>query len=187
MLEYLKKNPQKPEQLKAIQWARDILSSPHGYLILDTETTGLKKAEIVQVAVIDLLGNALLNTLIKPTMPIPRKTTAVHGIDDLMVANSPCFTQIYPQLKELLEDKLTLIYNSQFDCQIIKYCCELHQLEPIEIKPECVMMPYSNYIGEWSSYYGNIRWQKLPAGDHSALGDCLATLKVIQTMAETKI
>lgn len=32
----------------------------------------------------------------------------------------------------------------------------------------------------------NYRWQRLPGGDHSALGDCWATLKVLQKMAESE-
>jgi len=32
----------------------------------------------------------------------------------------------------------------------------------------------------------NYRWQRLPGGDHSALSDCLATLKVLQAMAESE-
>jgi hypothetical protein len=34
-------------------------------------------------------------------------------------------------------------------------------------------------INDYHQFY---TWQKLPGGDHSALGDCLATLKVIKDM-----
>ena len=45
------------------------------------------------------------------------------------------------------------------------------------------MLEYAKFVGEWNNYHGNYRWQKLEGGDHSAAGDCLATLEVIRTMA----
>ncbi|NJO78661.1 MAG: hypothetical protein HC827_09085 [Cyanobacteria bacterium RM1_2_2] len=42
---------------------------------------------------------------------------------------------------------------------------------------------YSQWVGEWNELHGDYRWQKLPSGDHSALGDCRATLTIIQEMA----
>lgn len=38
-------------------------------VILDTETTGLHDAEIVQIAVIDHAGTVLLDTLVNPPHP----------------------------------------------------------------------------------------------------------------------
>src|SRR5690606_33823093 len=55
-------------------------------VILDTETTGLYDAEIVEIAVIDLGGNILMNTLVRPKNPIPAEVTAIHGINNEMVA-----------------------------------------------------------------------------------------------------
>lgn len=49
------------------------------------------------------------------------------------------------------------------------------------------MQWYSQFVGDWNDYYNNYRWQKLPSGDHSAIGDCRATLKVIEKMAATEI
>lgn len=55
------------------------------YIILDTETTGLDNtAEIVEISVINDQGEVLLDTLIKPTKPIPGDATAIHGITNEM-------------------------------------------------------------------------------------------------------
>ncbi|MEM7803199.1 MAG: hypothetical protein AAF633_28675 [Chloroflexota bacterium] len=48
------------------------------------------------------------------------------------------------------------------------------------------MLRYSEYVGEWNSYRQSYKWQTLPAGDHSALGNCLATLGVIKEMASSE-
>ncbi len=44
-------------------------------MILDTETTGLYDAEIVELSIIDTAGNVLLDTLVRPTRPIPAEAT----------------------------------------------------------------------------------------------------------------
>jgi hypothetical protein len=46
-----------------------------------------------------------------------------------------------------------------------------------------VMAEYAKYVGEWNDKYGDYKWQRLPGATHGAVGDCLATLKVLRTMA----
>lgn len=60
--------------LLAQQWLDD------NRLFIDTETTGLgDDAEIVEICIIDSHGFILLNTLVKPTKPIPDEAIAIHG------------------------------------------------------------------------------------------------------------
>ena len=52
----------------AINIAREILKHKEDYVILDTETTGLGDSDvIIQISIIDLDGNVLMDSLIKPT------------------------------------------------------------------------------------------------------------------------
>ena len=53
------------------------------WVIIDTETTGLRNAEIVQIGVLHGSGEVLLDSLVKPTIPIPDKTSLIHGIQRL--------------------------------------------------------------------------------------------------------
>ncbi|MFC9431472.1 exonuclease domain-containing protein [Streptomyces sp. NPDC056987] len=46
---------------------------------------------------------------------------------------------------------------------------------------EDVMVPYSDWVGEWSGYHGNNRWQPLDGG-HRAAGDCRAVLDCLRAM-----
>ena len=48
------------------------------------------------------------------------------------------------------------------------------------------MRRYAAYVGE-PSKRGGYRNQKLVGGDHSALGDTLATLRLIQEMARGEV
>ncbi|MEG3972169.1 3'-5' exonuclease [Microcoleus sp. T2B6] len=171
------------DRVRAVKWARDELAAEN-LAILDTETTGLYDAEIVEIAVINRDGEPLLNTLIKPSIPIPAEVSAIHGITDEVVADAPSFPQIYPQIAEILKDKQLLIYNSDFDIRILNYCCKLHNLPSLKLKnrSECLMTWHAQWAGDWSYYHKDYRWQPL-CGDHRALGDCLAALERLKKMA----
>ncbi len=178
------KHPDIQELKEAKQWAYNRV---HGetFLILDTETTGLGDAEIVDICVMSRYGQPLLNTLVKPTISISESSTRIHKITDEMVLNAPTFPDIYPKLKKLLEGKIVVIYNASFDFNILKNCCQLHGLEPIKIYTECAMLWYAKFVGDWNDYYGNYKWQKLPGGgEHRALSDCKATYQLLLHMAE---
>lgn len=168
----------------AAAWAQDLLKE--NFLILDTETTGLNSAEICELALIDSTGRPIISTLIKPNQPIPADATAIHGITNQMVDQAPTFTEIHPILFRWTIGKKLCIYNASFDLDILRYCCKLANLPVLHpVAADCAMDWYSQWCGEWSNYHGNYRWQKLSGGDHSALGDCRATLATIQRMAKS--
>ena len=86
-------------------------------IILDTETTGLKNDdEIIEICLIDLDGNILLNTLIKPTKPIPEQASRIHGIYDKDVENAPLWSEIYQNFINIIKDKevIAFCYNFYF-------------------------------------------------------------------------
>ena len=168
-------------------WGKQILEEKNQWLILDTETTGLHNAEIVQLGILDLEGQIIIDTLIKPTISIPPDASAIHGITDDMVKDSPTFPEIYPLLLDKTKDKKVLIYNKAFDTKIIDYCCRINNLAAINLasKSQCLMLKYAVYYGEWNDYHGNYKWQPLYGGDHSAIGDCKAALKILNQMGNS--
>ncbi|MEG4830898.1 3'-5' exonuclease [Microcoleus sp. F8-D3] len=92
------------DRVNAVLWAIEQLSQKD-WVILDTETTGLYDAEIVEIAIIDRLGEMLLDTLIKPTISIPAEAAYLHGITDEIVADAPSFPEVYPRIVEVLKYK----------------------------------------------------------------------------------
>jgi DNA polymerase-3 subunit epsilon len=170
----------------AAAWAREVLASPT--VVIDTETTGLTKtAEIVQIAVVDLDGTVLLDSLVRPAQSIPAPATRVHGITDELVADAPRFADIAPLLAEAVRDRNVVIYNALYDARVIEYCWTRHpQLGPVPANipaAGCAMLQYSAFVGSWNDYFGNYRWQRLPSAAHNALGDCLATIALLHRMA----
>jgi len=176
------------DKANAREWARGILADDQA-MILDTETTGLSDdAELVQIAVIDVKGAVLLDTLVKPGQPIPPEATRIHGITDADVATAMTWPEMAEMVRKLLRAaSRVVIYNAEFDTRIMEQTCKGFGLPGIELRKDarwsCAMHWYSQWCGDWSDYHGNYRWQRLPGGGHSALSDAQATLKVIQRMA----
>lgn len=173
----------------SIDIAKTILEDKNKYVILDTETTGLGNNDvIIQIGMIDLDGNILLDSLIKPTKRkrISREATNIHGITMKMLYDAPTFEEIYPKFKEIVGDKKILIYNAEFDVKLIEQTADQDEFVLNEMMTVCMMKLYSGFIGEWSEYHGDWKFQKLKGGDHSAIGDCKATLETIKKVASAE-
>jgi DNA polymerase III subunit epsilon len=57
--------------------------------------------EIVELAIIDLDGKVLFDSLIKHKQPIPEVVTSIHGMTNEDVKNAPTREQVYPVIKEI--------------------------------------------------------------------------------------
>lgn len=168
----------------ASAWAQDILDNPR-WTILDTETTGARKCEIVEIAIIGVDGQTLIDTLVKPKKRISPGASAVHGLTEEDLVDAPMFPDIYDQLTDVLRDRSILIYNVQFDVGVLNYCCDFYNLPRLDLegRSECLMVWYAQWFGDWSSRRQSYRWQKL-GGGHRALDDCQTALERLTTMSE---
>ena len=181
---YRQEGEREQDRINAVMWAREQLSQDD-WVILDTETTGLYDAEIVEIAIVNHSGEPLLNTLVKPSIPIPSDAADVHGITDEIVANAPPFSEVYPRIAEVLKDKRILIYNAAFDIKILNYCCNQYGLPILMLKKrsDCLMEWAAQWGGYWSYYHQDYKYFPLSSSSHRALGDCIAALNLIKRMA----
>jgi DNA polymerase-3 subunit epsilon len=165
------------------------------FVVLDTETTGLdKRAEIVELSIIDKHGNTLFDSLIKPKGRIPQDAERIHGISNADVENADSWHDVYECVRKILAGRNVAIYNAEYDTRIIQQTCQFHGLEMIKFKSVCVMLDYAKFRGEWNYSRGNYKWQKLTnaakqqgieiKNAHRALGDCMMTLAVLKKMFE---
>ena len=180
---------------QAIQWAQNLWN--HEFYVLDTETTGLGGSdEIVRIAIIDKRGSALMNQLIKPSIPIPAGASRVHGISDADVADAPPFSRIYVRLSTLLAGEAIIAYNMDFDWRLLGQTIARYALPPIRSgKRGCAMKQYAKYKGQrrnrgigyaWHKLGNALRQENLPLlVEHDALGDARMTLSLLRKMAES--
>jgi DNA polymerase-3 subunit epsilon len=180
-------HPNPNHQRDSIAWAKSVLDQPDRYVILDTETTGTSSNdEVIQIGVIDPLGSVLLDCLVKPAQKkhIPREATAIHRITMAMLENMPRYNEIADMLASVVQGRTVITYNAEFDRRLLMQSAEFAG-GCVPPEPwECAMLQYSQFVGDWDTYRNAYRWQKLWGGDHTALGDCRATLARITEMAK---
>jgi len=102
---------------------------------IDTETTGRDSAadRLVEVGVV--LGHKGQVTerrswLINPGRPIPKETSAIHGITDDQVANEKSFAEVAGEIVEVLRGAIPAAYNAAFDRGFL-----LAELERAGVRP----------------------------------------------------
>lgn len=163
------------------------------FVILDTETTGLKAGEVCQIAIANKHGNVIFDTLVKTQMPIPKDATNIHGITNEMVANSPTWIQVNAALRPIVYGCDVIVYNADYDYRMIEQTCERWGI-PGDSRNHriplffCAMEAYAEFNGAWSEYHHSYTFVSLknayqrliknPKDEfkpHTAFGDVMMT------------
>jgi len=179
-----------------LEWAQSIAGDPW-VVFLDTETTGIGTgAEICDIAVLASDGRVLLDTLVKPRLPIPAGASRIHGIHDHHVAGAPSWQQVYPRFVDAIAQRQVVVYNADYDQGVIAGCCRVCGLNLPLSRWDCAMKAYSTFVGEPSSHsLGGYRWFKLDQaaaafgivpGGHRAAADAEACRQVVHAMASVE-
>lgn len=178
---------------EAIKLARWILLNE--YCVIDTETTGIQNAEMVQIAILHSNGYQY-KSMVKPSKPIEPGASKVHHITDEDVERSPSALQI---VKNIPVRGLIIIYNAPYDTEVIKRSVSsLGSTYNFEAGIYDAMLIYAAFKGEWNDFYGNYKWQKL--GDacaqcnltitedlHDAMADAIMTERLVKWVAQQKL
>jgi DNA polymerase-3 subunit epsilon len=180
-------------QRKIAAWARALVADP-ATVFLDTETTGLHSdAEIIELAVVDLDGGVLIDSLVAPSIAIPSESTQIHGLVDADVVGAPRWHEIYPSVATLLRGRPIVVYNADFDRRMIEGCCTASGIEIERGEWHCAMKSFAAYAGNRSSRRRKtfslhklsdaLAAFNLPGGNHRALGDALACRSLVLALA----
>jgi DNA polymerase III subunit epsilon len=92
---------------------------------MDLETTGINVSSdrIVEISVLKINPNGKeewMTSRVNPEMPIPPKSTAIHGITDKDVADAPTFKEIAKNLAVFLEGSDLAGFNAiKFDIPVL--------------------------------------------------------------------
>ena len=95
------------------------------YAIVDIETTGTYAAAngITEISILISDGKKIVErfeSLVNPCQPIPRYIQSFTGITDEMVAGAPVFEDIATSVYSILNDKVFIAHNVNFDFSFIK-------------------------------------------------------------------
>ncbi len=104
------------------------------FYALDVETANANYASICQIGVAKFQNGKLVEeweSLINPESRFDGMNISIHKITEEMVKDAPSFKQIYPKLKELLENNI-VVHHMPFDRIAINRACESIGLDAIE-------------------------------------------------------
>ena len=157
-------------------------------MVLDSETTGLgSPIDFVEIGVVSSRGEPLFDSLIEPSCPVDPRASRVHGHTAESLAGQRRFFEVYPDLLDVLWEKQVVVYNASYDRRVWDAAVRRLGARAVlagELAPwECAMRGFAAYAGERSKG-GGYKNQKLAGGDHTALGDARATLRLIELMAD---
>lgn len=157
------------------------------YAIVDIETTGGYAAAngITEIAVYIHDGQRVVKhfeTLLNPQRSIPYFITGLTGINDAMVADAPSFDEVADVLFELLNDKIFIAHNVNFDYSFLKHHLKASGYELTAKKLCTVKLTKKVFPGLPSYSLGNLcRLLKLPIENrHRAGGDAMATVRLFE-------
>jgi DNA polymerase III subunit epsilon len=170
-------------------WARTLLDAPQGFIVLDTETTGVMRQDyVIEIAAVHSSGEVLFEQLIKPPVPIPPFVSRIHGITDATVRHAPSYDQIHQRLQEAVFYGVpVLAYNAPFDRRMLEQTAAHYELRINRLKTlmACAMRQYRNYAAHTRGHSLAAACQRegVPQrGAHRALADALMTLDLIYAM-----
>lgn len=161
------------------------------YAVVDIETTGGHASAngITEVAINIHDGNKIVEsytTLINPKQPIPVYITALTGIDDNMLMNAPTFDDVALQIYQLLNDKVFVAHNVNFDYSFLKHHLAASGYD-LQCKKLCTVRLSRKLIPGKSSYsLGKLCMAlQIPIQNrHRAAGDADATSILFNLLLE---
>ena len=161
------------------------------YVFIDVETTGLSptKDAIVQVSALRFFGKKVidgLNSYVNPLRPIPAASTAIHGISDAKVKDSPTIDEIKEPFLKLIEGAILVGHNATFDLNFLDHAFHgaldgFKYIDTLEIAKALLDLP--NYkletVADYAEFYPE-------GGYHDSLTDCTATAAIFFRLSFNK-
>ncbi len=161
------------------------------YAIVDIETTGGHASAngITEVAILIHDGRKItqrFSTLINPLIPIPIYIQALTGINDEMVSSAPAFKEVAAEIFTLLQDKIFVAHNVNFDFSFLRYHLAAAGYV-LQTKKICTVRLSRKIMPGFSSYsLGKLcRQVGIDLIDrHRAMGDASATACLFSMLLE---
>lgn len=166
------------------------LTRPLAFFDLETTGTDVATDRIVEICIIKMKPDGSRDTYlerINPTIPIPASSSAIHGIYDNDVRNSPSFEYKAQEIFDFLADCDLAGYNSnRFDIPLlieeflrINDTYDLSDRKFVDVQNIFHKMEQRTLVAAYKFYC-----DKELVNAHSAEGDVIATLEVLQSQLD---
>lgn len=161
------------------------------FAVVDIETTGLyhQGHGITEIAVIHITDKKIepvFKTLINPKRSIPKSITHLTGIETSMTTDAKNFKDIAHELYPLLENRIFVAHNVNFDYNFLKAAFENINMN---FKPHrfCTMKYARKLLPQLKTHKLNAVCGELKIENtqvHRAYGDAMATAKVLLSLLD---
>ena len=158
------------------------------FTVFDTETTGLDPAggdRIVAIGAVRVVNGRVLRQetferLVKPGRPVPRASTAIHGITDEMLVDEPSIEEVLPVFARFAEETVLVGHNVSFDLQFVKLAEHAAGVELSQPALDTLLLHAALHPDHEDHTLEAIaaRLGVSVVGRHTALGDALVTAEV---------
>lgn len=157
------------------------------YAIVDIETTGSHAQDngITELAIVLHDGEKVegrFSTLVNPLVAIPPYVVSLTGITNSMVATAPLFKDVAPNVHRLLQGRIFVAHNVNFDYSFIRYHLQAAGFEWQARKLCTLRLSRAAFPGLPKYGLGHIcRSLEIPVYDrHRATGDADATTILLE-------
>lgn len=162
------------------------------FVVIDTETTGLKayaRDEIVSIALIELQGveptGRTFTTLVNPRRCIPPESTAIHHITNADVAEAPGIEDVLHDVVRFMGDSILVGHHVLFDLRFLNKTLQKRFLCRLKHPWLDTMMLYTAVSGRLGHYTLEEVAQFCRVEihhRHTAYGDAMATAAMFKTL-----
>jgi len=162
------------------------------YVVFDTETTGLSPSsgdEIISIGAVRITNGEIdeagaFYRLVNPGMSIPKQSIQYHGITDDMVANEDHIEDVLPSFRKYVGDSILVAHNAAFDMKFLKLKEEKTGITfPNLVLDTLLISVFLDHESHNHSLDGIAKQMGITIeGRHTALGDALATAKLLNKM-----
>ena len=159
------------------------------YVVFDLETTGTSSASdaVVEISAVKVQNGQVVDefsTLVNPCRPIPYRASAVNGIYDDMVKDSPVFKDALRDFLDFAGDMILVGHNiHSFDMKFIKRDAEAYwgstigndYVDTLQLARQFLPQLAHHRLVDLAEYYGISA-----EGAHRALNDCRMNQQVFE-------
>lgn len=162
------------------------------YLALDVETANADYSSICQIGIAEFENGKVIDkwsSLINPESYFDPFNISIHGIKESDVKDSPTFDKIYEEIKNRLEEKIT-VHHMPFDRVALNRVCEEYQLPPIKTKwldsAKITRRTWEQFAYKGYGLKNIADFLEIKFEHHDALQDAIAAGLVVANACSTK-
>lgn len=154
------------------------------FAAIDFETANNSLGSVCALGLVIVEGGQIVQTVSKLVRPkelyFEPFNVMLHGITEEMVEYAPEFCDIWPEISQLLEDRIILAHNASFDMNVLREVLNQYQLDCPPYRNACTVKIsrktwpelYNHRLNTVADYLG------INFKHHDALEDALACAQI---------